>query len=78
MTLQSDVSPVVRRTGSWWRILFLGSLAFAMGVGLLVLTGNPNLFPTVAMLGNWMIPAAYVSFFYERRHLSNITMGTTA
>jgi len=44
---------------------------------LLLWTGNPNLFPTVVMVGNFAVPAAYVAFFYERRHLSQLSMPTT-
>lgn len=67
-----------RGKGSWWRILLLTLALFGVGVVLLIVTGNPNLFPTVVMLGNFMVPAAYVAFFYERRHLSKLTMPTTA
>jgi RsiW-degrading membrane proteinase PrsW (M82 family) len=63
---------------SWWRILLIGLALYAVGVILLLLTQNPNLFPTVVLIGNFIVPAAYVSFFYERRHLSEVTMGTTA
>jgi RsiW-degrading membrane proteinase PrsW (M82 family) len=65
------------KRGPWWRLLVVGLALYVIGVLLLMLTGNPNLFPTVAMLGNFVVPAAYVSFFYERRHLSVITMSTT-
>jgi RsiW-degrading membrane proteinase PrsW (M82 family) len=30
------------------------------------------------MLGSFMVPAAYIAFFYERKHLSDLTMPTTA
>jgi RsiW-degrading membrane proteinase PrsW (M82 family) len=66
-----------RRKGGWWRVLLLGFGFFVLGVILLLLTGNPNLFPTVVMIGNFTVPAAYVAFFYERRHLSRLTMPTT-
>ncbi len=63
--------------GSWWKLLLFGTLSFLVGVILLGFTGNPNLFPTVVMVGNFIVPAAYVAFIYERRRLSGITMGTT-
>ena len=31
-------------------------------VGVLVLTGNPNLFPTVFLVGNFLVPVSYVAF----------------
>jgi len=50
---------------------------YFLGIALLVLTGNPNLFPTVVIVGSFMVPVAYVFFFYERRQLSQVTMPTT-
>ena len=67
-----------RRTGLWWRLFLSGLALYFLGIAILVLTRNPNLFPTVIMLGNFMVPAAYVAFFYERRHLSSLTMPETA
>lgn len=66
-----------RCMGYWWRILLGCLAAFVLGVVLLIMTGNPNLFPTVVALGNLMVPAACVSFFYERRHLSRLSISTT-
>ena len=62
----------------WWRVLLVGLLLYVLGVVVLVLTENPNLFPTVVMLGNFLVPVTYVAFFYEHRHLSQLTMPTTA
>jgi RsiW-degrading membrane proteinase PrsW (M82 family) len=45
---------------------------------LLVLSGNPNLFPTVVLIGSLLVPVAYVSFFYERRAISPLTMPAVA
>lgn len=67
-----------RKTGSWWRVLLIAFLFYILGLIILVFTDNPILFPTVVMLGSFMIPAAYVTFFYERRHLSKLTLPTIA
>ena len=67
-----------RRAGSWWRVLLTGLLFYFIGLVIMVLTGNPNLFPTVVMLGSFMVPATYVAFFYDRRHLSKLSLPTTA
>jgi RsiW-degrading membrane proteinase PrsW (M82 family) len=53
-------------------------LLYVVGIGVLILTGNPNLFPTVVMLGNFLVPVTFVAFFYERRELSQLSMPTTA
>jgi protease PrsW len=70
--------PHKRSTGAWWRVLLIGLLLYALGVGALALTGNPNLFPTVFLLGNFLVPVSYVAFLYERRHLSRLSLPTTA
>jgi RsiW-degrading membrane proteinase PrsW (M82 family) len=75
-TQLTQVKP--RRANSWWRVLLIGLLLYVVGLVVLGLSGNPNLFPTVVLLGNFMVPAAYVAFFYERRHLSDLSMPTTA
>ena len=55
------------RRGGWWRVLLTGLLAYFVGIAVLVLTGNPILFPAVVMIGCFTIPVTYVAFFYERR-----------
>ena len=67
-----------RHGGLWRRTLVTGLLLYVIGLVVLVLSGNPNLFPTVVMLGSFMVPATYVAFFYERRHLSPLSLPTTA
>ncbi len=59
---------------AWIHVLLSGSLLFLLSLFTLRLTGNPNLFPTVVMLGTFLVPVTYVSFFYERRHLSSLTL----
>jgi RsiW-degrading membrane proteinase PrsW (M82 family) len=64
--------------GAWFRILLGGLLLYAAGLFILALTQNPNLFPTVVMLGNLLVPVAYVAFFYQRRHLSDLNLPSVA
>lgn len=59
---------------AWWHILLIGLGLFILGVLVFGLTGNLNLFPTVALIGNFLVPVGYVAFFYERRHLSQVTL----
>ncbi len=66
------------RRGNWWRVLLAGLGLYLLGIAVLAVTGNLILYPTVAMLGSFMIPVAYVAFFYERRHLSRLTLPTLA
>jgi RsiW-degrading membrane proteinase PrsW (M82 family) len=61
----------------WWQVLLSGLSLYSLGLGVLVITENPNIFPTVVMLGTFLVPATYVAFFYERRHLSDLSLPTT-
>jgi RsiW-degrading membrane proteinase PrsW (M82 family) len=75
---EHSTEAAVRPKQQWWRVLLISLGAFVVGVGVLMLTRNPNVFPTVIMIGNFMVPVAYVTFFYERRHLSSVKMPATA
>ncbi|MEJ2599790.1 MAG: PrsW family glutamic-type intramembrane protease [Anaerolineales bacterium] len=62
----------------WWRILLSGiALDFAALV-LLITTGNPNLFPTVVIVGNFLVPVVFVAFLYEKRRFSQLSLGQVA
>jgi RsiW-degrading membrane proteinase PrsW (M82 family) len=72
----TDLGP--QKKGLWWCVLLTAFFLYLLGLVILIFTGNPNLFPTIVMLGSFMFPAAYVAFFYERRHLSRLTLPTIA
>jgi RsiW-degrading membrane proteinase PrsW (M82 family) len=63
---------------SWWRILLTAFFFYLLSLGALLLTGNPNLFPTVVLVGVFMVPAAYAAFFYDHRRLSQLSAGAVA
>ncbi|MCL4560006.1 MAG: PrsW family intramembrane metalloprotease [Chloroflexi bacterium] len=65
------------RKGSWWKILLTGMALFLVGFGIMVMTSNPNLFPTVVFVGSFVVPVTFVAFFYERRHWSNLSISST-
>ncbi len=69
--------PVVRQN-SWLKILATAAVFYILLLVALAVTRNPNLFPTLVMVGSFMVPIAYVSFLYERRHLSRLTMPTVS
>lgn len=70
--------PKHKAGGAWVKVLLVGALLYVLSLVIMVLTSNPNLFPTVVMIGNFLMPIAYVAFFYERRHLSQLSLPTTA
>ncbi len=69
---QLTTLPEKREINLWWRVLATGLLAFCTGIAIIVLTGNPIVFPTVLMLGSFAVPSAYVAFFYDHRHVSRL------
>lgn len=69
-------TPVI--SSSWWRVLLIGFFFYFATLVALILTRNPNLFPTVVMVGSFMIPVTYVAFFYDHRNLSRLTIPSIA
>lgn len=67
--------PVARRN-TWLKILVTAAVFYVLLLVALLLTKNSNLFPTLVMVGNFMVPVAYVSFFYDHRHLSCLKLPT--
>jgi RsiW-degrading membrane proteinase PrsW (M82 family) len=65
------------RANAWLRTFITGLILFILSGILLIATQNPNLFPTVVMIGSFLVPITYVTFFYERKHLSKLSMPTT-
>ena len=63
---------------SWLKVFTGGLVLYIFGVFALAATRNTNIFPTVVMLGNFLVPITYVAFFYQRRHLSKLDMPTTS
>jgi RsiW-degrading membrane proteinase PrsW (M82 family) len=74
----SAAGAVDGRRRYWWRILLLCFGSYILGIAILIFTGNPNIFPTVIMLGSFMIPVAYVAFFFERRSIHGANIVATA
>lgn len=64
----------LKRQYNWYKLLFVGIFTYIIGLVVLVFTGNPNMFPAIVILGNFLIPVTYVAFFYEKRHFSKVRM----
>lgn len=50
---------------TWLWILVVGIVLFFITNATMTGTGNPNYFPTLIMLGSFIVPIAFVSYFYE-------------
>jgi len=49
----------------WLQILIVGIVLVIGSEEALRITGNPNFFPTVILLGSFIVPVTFVVFFYE-------------
>lgn len=66
-----------RKPRFWLRILLLGSIIFITTIVAFVSTKNPIIFPTVVLVGNFLVPVSFVAFFFERRNRFTIGMAST-
>ncbi len=57
-----------------WQIVLLASAAlYVIGLATLVASGNPNLFPTVVLVGSFAVPITFVTFLWENRRFTPIS-----
>lgn len=67
-----------RRGRGWLRALLIGLGLFAATTMVMVLTGNPNLYPTVILIGNFLVPVVFVAFLYDHQRISSLSLDTVA
>jgi RsiW-degrading membrane proteinase PrsW (M82 family) len=53
-------------------VLLIGLLLFTITTLVMFFTGNPNLYPTVILIGNFLIPVTFVAFLYDHQQLSSL------
>jgi RsiW-degrading membrane proteinase PrsW (M82 family) len=60
-----------------WRSLLVGGIVlFALAVVVMFQTENPNLYPTVVLLGSFLVPVAFVAYVFD--HLDRTTLSFEA
>jgi RsiW-degrading membrane proteinase PrsW (M82 family) len=52
-----------------------GLLLWVATVVITLLTGNPNLIPTLVLLGSFLVPVTFVTWAFERRDTGELTAG---
>ena len=53
----------------WLQVFVIGLILFIATEEALRITGNPNFFPTVLLIGSFLVPVTFVIYFYEHvRH----------
>jgi RsiW-degrading membrane proteinase PrsW (M82 family) len=63
---------------TWLRALLIGLVLFIVTAFVMFMTGNPNLYPTVILIGNFLVPVVFVAFLYDHQHVSKLTPQTMA
>ena len=53
---------------TWFRVLFIGLVLFGITDAALYITDNPNLAPTVILLGAFLVPVTFILYLYQRFH----------
>ena len=51
---------------TWFRILVVGLVLFGITDAALFITNNPNLAPTVIVLGAFLVPVTFIIYLYDR------------
>jgi RsiW-degrading membrane proteinase PrsW (M82 family) len=57
----------------WLRVFLTGLVLWLLTVGVTLLTGNPNLIPTLVLLGSFLVPVSFVVWAFGRRHSGEVT-----
>jgi len=67
-----------RRGRGWLRALLIGLILFVVTTLVMFLTRNLNLYPTVILIGNFLVPVVFVAFLYDHQHISSLSLDTVA
>jgi RsiW-degrading membrane proteinase PrsW (M82 family) len=74
MTVHAPVEPrPASRRRNWLRIFVIGLVLWVLSAVVIYVTGNPNLIPTLVLLGSFLVPVTFVSWAFERRDSGEIT-----
>ncbi len=66
-----DRQPLDRMT--WRRVAGTGVVLFVATAWLLFQTSNPNLYPTVILIGSFLVPVSFVAFLSDHQDLTTLT-----
>ncbi len=72
-TTETAVPPVARRRRTWLKVFLTGLVLWALTAVVTFVTGNPNLIPTLVLLGSFLVPVSFVVWAFGRRHSGEVT-----
>jgi RsiW-degrading membrane proteinase PrsW (M82 family) len=68
----ASTAPSPRRR-TWLRMFLTGLVLWILTVVVTFVTGNPNLIPTLVLLGSFLVPVSFVVWAFGRRHSGELT-----
>lgn len=66
-------TPRLRAPRPWLRIFTTGLVLWLLTVAVTFATGNPNLVPTLVLLGSFLVPVTFVVWAFDRRETGELT-----
>jgi protease PrsW len=66
-------APPAPRRRTWLRMFLTGLVLWVLTVVVTFVTRNPNLVPTVVLLGSFLVPVTFVVWAFGRRHSGEVT-----
>jgi len=57
----------------WRTILVTGGAIFVVLAIVMFETGNPNLYPTVVLVGSFLVPVVFVAYLFDHLHATNLS-----
>jgi RsiW-degrading membrane proteinase PrsW (M82 family) len=69
----TDARPGTRPKRVWLRVFLTGLALWLVSVITTFLTGNPNLIPTVVLLGSFLVPVTFVVWAWQRQDSGEVT-----
>jgi protease PrsW len=75
MDVGTPVSVRPRTARLWLRIFLVGLGLWLATVVVTFLTGNPNLIPTLVLLGSFLVPVTFIAWAFGRRDTGEVTAG---
>src|SRR3954453_1793021 len=68
-----QTAPARPRRRTWLRLFLTGFVLWVLTVIVTFVTGNPNLVPTLVLLGSFLVPVSFVAWAFSRRHSGELT-----
>lgn len=65
--------PPARPRRTWLRMFLTGFALWVATAVITFITGNPNLIPTLVLLGSFLVPVCFVVWAFSRRHSGELT-----